>query len=214
MIKTILWDFDGVIAESVNVKTEAFREIYSQYGVTISDKVVEHHLAHGGVSRFEKFKIYHKDFLGVDLTPNEIQKLALTFSSLVKRKVVEAPYVNGVLEFLESSGDLYSSYIISGTPHDEMVEIVSEKNLKKFFNDVMGSPKSKTDWINKLVEKKTIEIANSVFIGDATTDFIASENTGTKFILRETDDNKKYFEDYAGVRVRDFYQLQSIIEEL
>ena len=43
MIETILWDFDGVIAESVDVKGEAFREMYLKYGVDIADKVLDHH---------------------------------------------------------------------------------------------------------------------------------------------------------------------------
>ena len=57
MIKTIFFDFDGVILNSVNVKTEAFRDMYKQYGDDIAQKVVNHHLANGGVSIFEKFRL-------------------------------------------------------------------------------------------------------------------------------------------------------------
>lgn len=39
MIKAIFWDFDGVIAESVNVKTEAFYNLYLPYGIEIAEKV-------------------------------------------------------------------------------------------------------------------------------------------------------------------------------
>ena len=62
-----LFDFDGVIAESVNVKTEAFSILYQPYGKDVVKKVVKHHLTNGGVSRFEKFKIYHKEFLNIEL---------------------------------------------------------------------------------------------------------------------------------------------------
>ena len=55
MIKAIIFDFDGVIAESVNVKTEAFASLYEPYGKDVVNKVEQHHLANGGVSRFEKF---------------------------------------------------------------------------------------------------------------------------------------------------------------
>ena len=58
-IKAIIFDYDGVIAESVNVKTEAFAEMYKPYGESILKKVVSHHEANGGISRFEKFRIYH-----------------------------------------------------------------------------------------------------------------------------------------------------------
>ena len=49
-LKNILWDFDGVISESVQAKTEAFRELYKCHGEEISDQVVEHHLSNGGMS--------------------------------------------------------------------------------------------------------------------------------------------------------------------
>jgi phosphoglycolate phosphatase-like HAD superfamily hydrolase len=214
MIKTILWDFDGVIAESVNVKTEAFRELYIPFGKDVSDKVVEHHLAHGGVSRFEKFKIYHNDFLGVNISEEEVQKLAGQFSDLVMKKVIASPYIEGVKDFLENNNDKYQFYVISGTPDDEMKKIVIEKGLNHLFLEVMGSPKTKTQWINELVEDGKIEIETSVFIGDATTDYKAACNTGTKFVLREVDYNLKYFKDYKGIRVKDFREFNQVVENL
>ena len=67
MIKVIIFDFDGVLVESVNIKTEAFAEIYRPYGKLIERKVVNHHLANGGVSRYEKFVLYHNKFLGLKI---------------------------------------------------------------------------------------------------------------------------------------------------
>ena len=40
MLKGIIFDFDGVIAESVQVKTDAFSSIYKPYGKDVVDKVV------------------------------------------------------------------------------------------------------------------------------------------------------------------------------
>jgi len=65
MIKAIIFDFDGVIVESVQVKTDAFAEIYNPFGKEIVQKVVKHHKANGGISRFEKFELYHRNFLAL-----------------------------------------------------------------------------------------------------------------------------------------------------
>ena len=67
-IKNIFFDFDGVIAESVSAKTEAFREMYSQYGEGISNQVVDYHVNHGCISRFEKFKYWEKKFFNKDIS--------------------------------------------------------------------------------------------------------------------------------------------------
>ena len=39
LIKNIFFDFDGVIAESVSAKTDAFKEMYMPYGEEIAAKV-------------------------------------------------------------------------------------------------------------------------------------------------------------------------------
>ena len=75
MLKGIIFDFDGVIAESVNVKTQAFKKIYQQYGNEVVSEVIKHHLSNGGISRFEKFKLYHKKFLGKQLSEEQLVKL-------------------------------------------------------------------------------------------------------------------------------------------
>ena len=55
MLKAILFDFDGVLVESVDIKTKAFAKLFENEGPEIVNKVVEYHLANGGVSRFKKF---------------------------------------------------------------------------------------------------------------------------------------------------------------
>ena len=47
MTEALIFDFDGVILESVETKTRAFAELYKDKGPDVVDKVVRHHLAHG-----------------------------------------------------------------------------------------------------------------------------------------------------------------------
>ena len=44
MIKNIIFDFDGVVLDSVPVKTEAFRKLFQNYEKQHIDKLVEYHL--------------------------------------------------------------------------------------------------------------------------------------------------------------------------
>lgn len=214
MIKSILWDFDGVIAESVNVKTEAFRELYLPYGDDVAQKVVEHHLAHGGVSRFEKFKIYHEQYLKIPIDQKEVERLSAMFSEIVLNKVVSAPYIDGVIDFIHSTQSQYDHFVISGTPDGEMKEIINRRKIRNLFIEVMGSPKTKVEWINDLVSRGKISIDTSVFIGDATTDYNAAKTTGMNFVLREVYYNQDLFRNYEGIRVLDFTDFFSVIEAL
>ncbi len=49
---TLIFDCDGVILDSNRVKTAAFFSAASPYGELVAAKLVEHHVAHGGVSRY------------------------------------------------------------------------------------------------------------------------------------------------------------------
>ena len=211
MIKDIFWDFDGVICDSVNVKTLAFKELYLPYGEDVAAKVVEHHEANGGVSRFEKFKIYHREFLGEEIDQNKVDELASNFSNLVLQKVVEAPYINGVIEFIQSHQKDMNHYVISGTPDDEMKTICDKKNISSLFHSIHGSPTSKTDWSNSLIERHELNNNEILFIGDSTSDYKAAVNCNLHFILRETPENQNLFKDYEGIRIKDFLNFDQII---
>jgi len=184
LIKAIIFDFDGVIAESVNVKTEAFASLYEPYGKQIVKKVVQHHLANGGVSRFEKFKIYHKDLLNIELNDQNLQELSNQFSDLVVDKVIKAPYVPGALEFIKINHKKYDLYISSATPSVEIVQIVKQRKIFDYFKGVNGSPISKNKHIKKIIKSNNYKKTEVIFIGDSTSDRDAANENNIKFIAR------------------------------
>ena len=59
MIKAIVFDFDGVLAESANLKTRAFSDLFKGEDEETVRQIVAYHLKNAGVSRFEKFKIIY-----------------------------------------------------------------------------------------------------------------------------------------------------------
>ena len=56
----VFWDFDGVIKESVSVKTDAFEELFKPYGDIVRKKVKNHHIENAGMSRFNKIPFIFK----------------------------------------------------------------------------------------------------------------------------------------------------------
>ena len=42
--KNFFWDFDGVIKDSVEIKSNAYEELFLQWGANISNKVRDHHI--------------------------------------------------------------------------------------------------------------------------------------------------------------------------
>jgi len=56
--KTLVFDCDGVVLDSNQVKTQAFFDVAKQYGLEAANKLVEYHVLHGGVSRYKKFEYF------------------------------------------------------------------------------------------------------------------------------------------------------------
>lgn len=207
-LKAIIFDFDGVIAESVNVKTEAFAEIYRPYGGEIVKKVIAHHEANGGVSRFEKFKIYHEDFLGKKTNAEIINQLAEQFSKIVLEKVIEAPFVKGAYEFLSSNYKKYDFFISTGTPLEEIRIILKERRLIKYFKEVYGSPDKKNVHVHTILSRYNYKNNEVVFVGDALSDRDAARENGLIFIGRYTTSDEIKSEKYL---IDDFSDLINIL---
>ncbi|MBT8210253.1 MAG: HAD hydrolase-like protein [Eudoraea sp.] len=212
-LSSIFFDFDGVLAESVSAKTEAFRELYRPYGKEVADKVVDYHLAHGGVSRFEKFKYWEHQLLSKKTNQAQLDTLANKFSELVLQKVIDADEVPGSKDFLHKYHKSIDFWIITGTPTVEIREILKKRNLAPYFKEAFGSPENKKHWTEYLIATYHLQRNNTLFLGDATTDLEAALCSGIHFALRENDENRATFETYSGLRFRDFYELEALLQK-
>ena len=214
MIKAIFWDFDGVIADSVNVKTDAFYELYLPYGKEVAEKVKEYHLANGGVSRFNKFEYWETELLGkpAPVPQSVINDLASRFSSLVMEKVIKAPYIKGVYDTIVKYSTKVSNYIISGTPVGEMKDIINGRGLTPYFKDVLGSPETKEALTTKLIKREGFDSREVIFIGDAPSDYRSAEHNNIWFILRKHEDNIELFKDYRSFVISDFTKFDEVFE--
>ena len=183
MLKAIILDFDGIVFESVEIKTEGFRKLFSDYPEHV-DKVVAYHRANGGMSRYEKFKVIYRDFLKLPLTVQKSQELGDQFAENCLTGVLNATFVPGAEEFLKQYYQQFLLFIASGTPEDEMRFIVKERKLGVYFKGVFGSPKTKTRIINDILSQYGLTPSDTIFVGDSINDFKAAQETGLRFIGR------------------------------
>ncbi|MCZ2443745.1 MAG: HAD family hydrolase [Flavobacteriales bacterium] len=214
MIKAILFDFDGVILDSLEVKTQAFYEMYLPYGVAMAERVKTHHLQHGGISRFEKFKLYHDEWLGIPTDESKIYELANEFSRRVFEGVVNAPEVKGIRSFLEANYHRYRIWVITGTPTEEIQEIVKAVQMDNYFEACYGSPEKKTYWTAKIIKDEKLKPEEVLFVGDALADYEAAQVNGTHFLLRKHADNEALFAPYNLSFIYDFVDFEAYLKRL
>lgn len=178
----IVFDFDGVLVDSVDVKTRAFAALYEPYGAEVVGKVVAWHLEHGGVSRHEKFRHFHRVFLDRPLREEEVFGLAERFSVLVEDAVVAADWISGAQEFVQDFHRRLPLYVASGTPEEELVRIVDRRRMAAYFAGVAGSPRKKGEILRDFIRRAGIQPSRVLMVGDATTDYQGASEAGTAFL--------------------------------
>ena len=202
----LFWDFDGVIKESTSIKSRAYEQMFSEYGGKILEQVMEHHNKNACVSRDIKFPLYFKEFVGIKLSSKDIEYRCNEYSRIVVQKVIDAPWVPGVLNSLKSKTDHQRFVLITATPYVEIIEILKSLSILDCFQTVYGSPTSKIKALEKEMRTDT-EVKDCLFIGDSPTDYESANAYAIPFLLRETDENKRFFLNYSGPRLYNFREL-------
>ncbi len=178
----LIYDFDGVICDSVELKTEAFVELYRSEKESVQALVKEYHLANGGISRFEKIKYFETVLLGKPYSEEENIKLADKFALLVKEKVIASPFIAGVKDFLEKHLTDTLQFICTGTPEFEIKEIIEKREMGYLFKGIFGSPSNKSSIIQKIISDVGCTKDDCLFFGDALTDYKAAQETDVRFV--------------------------------
>ena len=187
--KTVFWDFDGVIKDSVESKSDAFEKLFLPFGTGISKKVKSHHEDNGGVSRYDKLPLYLK-WAGLEPSQTLIKEYAENFSILVKQAVIDSEWVRGVLIYLQKNCKKQQFFLVTATPQEEIEEILNELKITEYFSEVIGSPTPKNKAIKMLLDRYNIESEQAVMIGDSISDYMAATENQVKFVLRKTKLNK------------------------
>ena len=151
--KYLIFDYDGVIVDSVHIKTDAFVNLYKKYDKNIQLKIANFHIKNGGISRREKIKFFHKIYLKKKINNDELERLANQFSKFVYKKVIKAKEIKGVKKFLSIYSKKKKLFVNSATPEDELNKIIKERKEDIFFYKVYGSPKSKFENLTNILKK-------------------------------------------------------------
>ena len=179
-IENIIFDYDGVILNSVEIKNEAFKELVKDYDYQIKKKFVKFHLENLGVSRYKKFK-FLKNILLKKKSNNNYEKIEKKFEKILKKNLKKATLISGVRLFLSRNKDL-NLFISSGTPEKELKKNCKKKGITNFFIEILGSPMTKKQHILYLKKKYKINKNNTLFFGDSFTDYDAANKYKLNFI--------------------------------
>ena len=196
----IFWDFDGVIKESVEVKSVAFEQLFLPFGREVARKVRKHHEEHSGVSRYDKIPVY-LSWVGLDATNDIVREYCEKFSRLVKQAVINASWVPGAREYILENCEKQYFVLITATPQEEIEQILAALDLTYCFREIYGAPMKKEIAIHDVLERLQCENDTALVIGDSEADFKAADKNNLMFLLRRTEFNKALQERFTGISI-------------
>lgn len=182
MIKNIIFDFDGVILDSVPIKTAAFKKLLKQFPSNAVDALLHYHEQNGGLSRYAKIKYFFEKILSKPITQQEILEYANQYSILTKNELSNSKYlIHGTINFIKQNYHIYNMHIASGADENDLHYICSNLNISQYFISINGSPTSKDEIVNTLLIKYTYNASETALIGDSINDVDAANKNEIVF---------------------------------
>lgn len=170
-----IFDFDGTIAESNILKTEAFRTVASSYGKEVSDWFVAYHKENGGVTRQKKIKNLCEKVDDI----KSYKKLVQQYENILKKSWLQCPLIPGFESYIKNIEG--RNIILSGGAKIEIEEYLAFNNFDAYFEEVFGNPIDK--WENlDTIKEKYIEGRELYFYGDSKLDFELATSISANFI--------------------------------
>ena len=182
MIRNILFDFDGVILDSMKIKGDGFMELFKEYEPKYLNLLEQFHYANGGISRFEKIKYFFNVLLEKKITEEKVLEYANKFSNIIHEKLFDkSNLIRETIDFIELNYKNYNLHIVSGAEHKELNSICTKFKLNKYFLSIEGSPTKKVDLVKYIIIKKGYLQDETILIGDSINDYEAAKNNEIKF---------------------------------
>jgi phosphoglycolate phosphatase-like HAD superfamily hydrolase len=178
----LLWDFDGVIFDSMSVKADGFKELFKNYDKTILNNFIEFHYQNGGMSRFDKIKYFYTDLINKNISDEKINSLAKKYGEIIKKSLFNKDnLILDSLEFIRNNYKKYRFHIVSGAEHNELNELCKFLEIENYFITIEGSPTKKSILIDNLIHRFDYKKDEVVLIGDSFNDYKAATKNNISF---------------------------------
>ena len=174
-IKTILWDFDGVILDSMAVWDWGFQEIFKKFSKDQVKALLDFHRENGGLSRYVKIRYFYETILNESITEEKVLEYAENFSVLMKKELTNRDnLILDAVAFIKANYEKYNFHIVSGSDQTELRFLCKALGLDSYFISIHGSPTPKKQLVKTLLDNHKYNKEYTCLIGDSMNDFEAA----------------------------------------
>lgn len=182
--RTLVFDCDGVILESNELKTQAYYDTAISFGASHeqAQALVEYHVRLGGISRFVKFDYFLQTILGKPLTDEDMQYLLQRFAEEIHKGLLHCAMAPRLAELRQATPDA-RWMVISGGDQAELHALFVERGIADMFDaGIFGSPDNKDQILKRELGNGNLPHP-ALFLGDSRYDHEASMRAGLDFLF-------------------------------
>lgn len=200
--RILLWDFDGVILDSMHIRDLGFEKVLSEYPPSQVSQLLKYHRANGGLSRYVKFRYFFEVIRGEQIDDAQVQQLAEKFSVIMRELLTDpSNLITDAVEFLKSNHKSTEMHVVSGSDQEELRFLCDRLGLAGYFHSINGSPTPKKELVRRLL---TLNNDTYALIGDSMNDYDAARANGIDFYGY----NNKSLETVGEGYIRQFADLR------
>jgi len=208
---TLVFDCDGVVLNSNQVKTDAFYQTSLLYGKQAAQAMVDYHVANGGVSRYEKFAHFLENIVPRQEGP-DLDSLLASYASYVKDGLLSCEVAPGLQALRESTPEA-RWLIVSGGDQAELRDVFAHRGLTQLFDGgIFGSPDTKDEILQRELASSNVQHP-ALFLGDSKYDYQAATLVNIDFLFvsgwSEVDDWENWI---SRESISTVYDIRSVVE--
>lgn len=178
MIKTIIFDYDGVLVDSFSNVHQVYRVIGRKLGVKIPDTVEQFRKIYG--------YDFHECYRNLGLNAKQQKQAVKIFEGEILSK--EPAVFEGIDEVLSWAGKRYRLVLISANFAAEVRNKLHTNGLEHYFSSILGQEfgggeVNKSDEFAAVLNQYNCKAEETVVIGDRRSDYDAAKRAGIDQII-------------------------------
>ncbi len=182
----VAFDCDGVLLDSNQLKTDAFRQVLLEAGYSLEavNRFTELQTRSFGKSRYRLFDLFFSEILKTKVTSGTVDGLLAAFGLKCRLGYRDAAPTLGCLQILGALHGRVPLLVASGSDEEELRQVFNERGLSRYFAAIRGSPTPKSEILSCFVQSvSALQPGAFWFLGDAEADYDAAVASGATFIF-------------------------------
>lgn len=220
MIRGVVFDFDGTLVDSNDIKVQTFYEVTKSHdptGSTIARILKQfpnkdryglfHTITRELVSKNQIEDTKDLETLATQLAENYTVKCEKAIENCE-----EIPGTSEALRWISEQG--LPIFINSRTPTTTLKRLITSRSLHSYISDIYGAPATKLENFRLIQSQIHAQPKELLFVGDSNDDQEAAQEAGCHFVGVVLRNKPRFSDPQPRQLITNLYQLQPIVETL